>query len=141
MKKLLKGLMTVTLVFVFVIALTGCGKEETNNDGGKNPDAEKEETYSLTSTNDRLVFYGYDRYEVYYFINNKITKTESATLYGEEMYARQMYTQRGGESNPNIKYIGNVFIELQEDEDFGELNDYNQEELKTYMADSGYELK
>ena len=33
MKKLLNGLMTITMVFVFAVALTGCGKTENNNGG------------------------------------------------------------------------------------------------------------
>lgn len=38
MKKNLKGLLTITMIFVFTIALTGCGKEEANN--SKNPSRE-----------------------------------------------------------------------------------------------------
>lgn len=37
MKKILKGLLTITMIFILTIALTGCGKEETNkseNPGG-----------------------------------------------------------------------------------------------------------
>ena len=36
MKKTLKGLCTITLAFVLLLGLTGCGEEKTNNGGGNN---------------------------------------------------------------------------------------------------------
>lgn len=64
MKKILKGLLAITMIFVFAIALTGCGKEEANNSGnptgGNNNEQEQLDNTStnLTTVDGWLTYWG-----------------------------------------------------------------------------------
>ena len=52
MKKFLKSLITIAMVFVFAVALTGCGKETTNNGGNGNQGSNGEYQGNTEGTND-----------------------------------------------------------------------------------------
>lgn len=126
------------ITLVLCLSITGCSNKSSKENQSS---IQNKEVYSLTSTDNKLVFYDGSTYEVYYYSNDKIDKVEVPTVFDSESLAKKEYEDRGGKENTDIKYVGNIFINTPSSSYYDNVKDYTQEQLKEFMSSNGYELK
>lgn len=126
---------TLFLIFVFVLCinLTGCINYNNEND-----DLSNNETYSLISTQDRLVFKKDNNYEVYYISGNVITKIEKVKAFSTEDYANEYYAKQNALMYKSVRCIDTLVIFEMNDKYLNENKYLTGTDLVYNMEESGF---
>ena len=109
MKIKINYILFLIFIFVFFVNLTGC---TTNNNEYLN----ENETYSLVSSQNRLVFKKSNNYEVYYMGDNIVTKIEKVKVFSNEDYANEYYAKQNALQYKSVRCIDNLVIFEMNDE-------------------------
>lgn len=118
-------------IFVFFVNLTGC---TTNNNEYLN----ENETYSLVSSQNRLVFKKSNNYEVYYMGDNIVTKIEKVKVFSNEDYANEYYAKQNALQYKRVRCIDNLVIFEMNDEYLNENKYLTETDLVYNMKESGF---
>lgn len=122
------------IVFIFICTiLTGC---ISNNN--RNEDLSNNETYSLVSTPDRLVFKKSNNYEVYYIDNNIVTKIEKVKAFSNEDYANEYYAKQNALQYKSVRCMDALVIFEMNDEYLNENKYLTETDLVYNMKESGF---
>ena len=126
---------TSFLIFVFVLCinLTGCINYNNEND-----DLSNNETYSLVSSQNRLVFKKNDNYEVYYIEDNIVTKIEKVKAFSNVDYANEYYAKQNALEYKSVRCIDTLVIFEMNDEYLNENKYLTETDLVYNMEESGF---
>ena len=122
------------IVFIFICTiLTGC-----ISNYNKNEDLSNNETYSLVSSSNRLVFKKSNNYEVYYISGNMITKIEKVKAFSNEDYANEYYSKQNALLYKSVKCLDTLVIFEMDDEYLNENKYLTETDLVYNMKESGF---
>lgn len=131
MKTKINYILFLVFIFVFCINLTGC----MTNEG---EDLPQNETYSLVSSQNRLVFKKSNNYEVYYMGDNIVTKIEKVKVFSNEDYANEYYAKQNALQYKSVRCIDNLVIFEMNDEYLNENKYLTESDLVYNMKESGF---
>lgn len=131
MKIKINYILFLIFIFVFFVNLTGC---TTNNNEYLN----ENETYSLVSSQNRLVFKKNDNYEVYYIENNIVTKIEKVKAFSNVDYANEYYASQNALMYKSVRCIDTLVIFEMNDEYLNENKYLTETDLVYNMEESGF---
>lgn len=131
MKTKISYILFLIFIFVFCINLTGCmtNKSEYLNEN---------ETYSLVSSQNRLVFKKNDNYEVYYIENDMVTKIEKVKAFSNVDYANEYYAKQNALMYKSVRCIDTLVIFEMNDEYINENKYLTETDLVYIMEESGF---
>lgn len=131
MKTKINYILFLIFIFVFFVNLTGC---MTN----KNEALTENETYSLVSSQNRLVFKKNDNYEVYYMGDNIVTKIEKVKVFSNVDYANEYYAKQNALMYKSVRCIDTLVIFEMNDEYLNENKYLTETDLVYNMEESGF---
>lgn len=131
MKTKISYILFLIFIFVFCINLTGC---MTN----KNEYLNENETYSLVSSQNRLVFKKNDNYEVYCIENDMVTKIEKVKAFSNVDYANEYYAKQNALMYKSVRCIDTLVIFEMNDEYLNENKYLTETDLVYIMEESGF---
>lgn len=131
MKTKINYILFLIFIFVFCINLTGCMTNESE-------DLPQNETYSLVSSQNRLVFKKSNNYEVYYMGDNIVTKIEKVKVFSNEDYANEYYAKQNALQYKRVRCIDNLVIFEMNDEYLNENKYLTETDLVYNMKESGF---
>lgn len=131
MKAKINYILFLIFIFVFCVNLTGC---MTN----KSEDLTQNETYSLVSSSDRLVFKKSNNYEVYYIGDNIVTKIEKVKAFSNADYANEYYAKQNALMYKSVRCIDTLVIFEMNDEYLNENKYLTETDLVYNMEESGF---
>lgn len=104
----------------------------------KNEYLNENETYSLVSSQNRLVFKKNDNYEVYCIENDMVTKIEKVKAFSNVDYANEYYAKQNALMYKSVRCIDTLVIFEMNDEYLNENKYLTETDLVYIMEESGF---